>query len=85
MYEIVFIDLKKHVAKIINFENKEMIPLTNEENESHIKLQVCHICKKEFIFDIDSCSENIYTKYRRVRDHCHYTKNTEVLLIIFVI
>ena len=50
-----------------------MIPLTNEENESYIKQEVCHICKKEFIFDIDSCCENMYTKYRSVRDHCHYT------------
>ena len=29
--------------------------------------------QKEFIFDIDSCSENMYAKYRWVRDHCHFT------------
>ena len=29
--------------------------------------------KKKVISDIDSCIENMYTKYRRVRDHCHYT------------
>ena len=47
-------------------KKKEMISLTYEENESYLKQEVCHLCKKEFITDI----ENI--KYRRVRDHCHY-------------
>ena len=51
-----------------------MIPLTDEENESYIKQEVCHICKKKFIFDIDSCSKNMYAKHCRVRDHCHYTE-----------
>ena len=50
-----------------------MIPLTHEENDSYKNQRVCHICKKEFIFDIDSCNENRYMKYRRVKDHCHYT------------
>ena len=49
-----------------------MIPLIDEENESYLKEEIYHICKKEFIFDIDSCIESMYTKYRRVRDHCHY-------------
>ena len=26
-------DLREHVMKIINYEKKEMIPITNEENE----------------------------------------------------
>ena len=50
-----------------------MIPLTNEENESYLKQKVCHIFKKEFIFDIDSCSEGVYIKYRRVKEHRHFT------------
>ena len=50
-----------------------MIPLSYEENESYFKQKVCHICKKEFIFDVDNSSENIFIKYHRVRDHCHYT------------
>ena len=40
-----------------------MIPLTNEENESYLKQEVCHICKKVFITDIDDsiclCNKNI--------------------------
>ena len=62
-------NFKEHAMKIFNYEKKEMIPLTDEENESYIKQEVCHICKKKFIFDIDSCSENMYAKHCRVRDH----------------
>ena len=35
--------------KIINFEKKEMIPLT--ETESYEKQKVCYICEKEFSTD----------------------------------
>ena len=28
-----------------------MIPLTDEENKSHEKQKLCHICKKEFCYD----------------------------------
>ena len=31
--EKVYKDLREHVMKIINYEKKEMIPITNEENE----------------------------------------------------
>ena len=30
-------DFKKHVTKIINYEKKEMIPLTDKENKSYKK------------------------------------------------
>ena len=36
--------------KIINYEEKKMIPLTNEENESDEKQKVCHICKKKRLY-----------------------------------
>ena len=55
-------NLKEHATKMINFEKKEMIPLTHEENESYLKQKSCRICKKEFIFDIDSCSERYVYK-----------------------
>ena len=32
--------------KIVNYEKKEMIPLTDEETEFYEKQKVCHICKK---------------------------------------
>ena len=46
-----------------------MIPLTNKENKSYLKQNVCHICKKEFSTDSDN------KKYFKVRDHCHHTGN----------
>ena len=39
-------DLRDQVMKIINYEKKEVISLTNKENESYEKQKVCHICKK---------------------------------------
>ena len=49
-----------------------MMALIHEENDFYENEKVCHICKKEFIFDIDRCGENVYIKYK-VKDHCHYT------------
>ena len=43
--------LKDRAMEIINYEEKEMIQLTDEENKSYEKQKVCHICKKEFCFD----------------------------------
>ena len=59
-------NLKEHTTKIINYEKKGMIPLTDEENKSYKKQKVCYICKKEFSTDDDN------KKYHKVRDHCHY-------------
>ena len=58
-------DLRKHTMKIINYENKKMIPLTTEEKIYHNKQKICYICKKEF----DNNDEKNY----KVTDHCHYT------------
>ena len=44
-------DLKDQVKKIINYEKKEMIPLTDEEKESYENQKICHICEKEFSAD----------------------------------
>ena len=70
--------LKVHAMKIIYCEKKEMIPLTHEENDSYENQNVCHTCQKEFIFGIARCSENMYSKYRRHRDHIHYTRKHRV-------
>ena len=51
-------DLRDHAREIINYEKKEMIPLTNEVNEFYKNHKVSYICKKE--------------NYFKVRDHCHY-------------
>ena len=53
-------------------KKKEMILLTDKENESYEKQKICHICKKEFSTDKDD--ENMFKLYHKVRDHCHYTE-----------
>ena len=60
------LELKEHGTKIINYEKKEMIPLTKKEEKKHNKREVCHICKKRFSTDDNN-------KICKVRDHCHYT------------
>ena len=61
------LDLIEHATKIINYEKKEMIPLTKKEERKHNKQEVFYICKKGF------SAENSNRKFHKVRDHCHYT------------
>ena len=35
--------LKKRAMKIINYEEKQMIPLTKEENKSYKEQEKCHM------------------------------------------
>ena len=63
--EKFFKDLKELGMEIINFEEKEMIPLTNKEIKSCEKQKVCHICKEKF------CN---HKNKKKVRDHWHYTR-----------
>ena len=65
-------DLRDHAMKIINYEEKEMIPLTDKENKSYEKQKVCYICKKEF--STDENDKNAFKLYHKVRDHCHYNR-----------
>ena len=41
------LDLSEHVTKIINYEKKEMIPLTKEEKRSHRTSRRCSIYAKK--------------------------------------
>ena len=54
----------------INYEKREMIPLTKEENKSYKDQEACHICKEKFSMDKD---DKNYKNKRKVKDHCHYT------------
>ena len=56
--------------KIINYEEKEMIPLTKEESKLFKEQEKCHTCEEKFCMDKDD--EN-YTKRKKVKDHCYYT------------
>ena len=60
-------NLKEHTARIINYKNREMMPLAHEQNKSSKRQKVCYICKKEFSTDDNN------KKYDNVRDHCHCT------------
>ena len=57
--------------KIINYEEKEMIPLIDNENRSHEKQKKCHICQKGICYC--KTEEKKFELYQKVRDHCHYT------------
>ena len=41
-------DLKEHATRIINYEKKNIIPLTKEEKINYNDQQICYVCKKEF-------------------------------------
>ena len=42
-------NFRDQAMKIINYEKKEMIPLTDEETEFYGNQKVCHICKKNLV------------------------------------
>ena len=52
----------------INFKKKTMKLLRNKQLKSYENAKICYICKEKFE---DKYSKD--TKYRRFRDHCHYT------------
>ena len=42
-------DLREHATKIINYEKKEMTPLTTKEKIHYNEQEICYICKKNLI------------------------------------
>ena len=62
--------LKESVTKIINRKEKEMIPVTHEENNFYNEQEVCYICKEKFCMDKN---DKNYINKKKVKDHCHYT------------
>ena len=64
-------DLKDQAMKIINYEKKEMIPLTDEEKETHENQKICYICEQEFCTDENNKKE--FKLKQKFRDYCHYT------------
>ena len=46
------LDSREHATKIINYEKKEMIPLTKEEMKIHRRQKKCYICKKNLVLMI---------------------------------
>ena len=70
--EIFCQDLRDQAMKIINYEKKEMIQLTDEETEFYEMQKVCYICEKEFCTDKND--ENEFKIHEKSRDHCHCTE-----------
>ena len=67
-------DLREHATKTINCEQKDMTPLTKEEEENYNNQNVCYICKKESnTSDTTESSSFECKKHYKVREHCHYT------------
>ena len=62
-------DLKDMAMEIINFKEKEMTPLTDDEIKYYEKHKYCHICRRKFCYD----DKNKFKLYRKVRDRDHYT------------
>ena len=62
------ISLRELAIKIITFEKKKMMPLTNEEYESCLTQINCHVCKKRL--NINTLMIKIIIK---LNNHCHYT------------
>ena len=63
--------LKQRAMKIINYEEKQMIPLAYEENKPYKEQAASHICEEKFSMDKDD--EN-YKSKRKAKDYCYYTE-----------
>ena len=59
--------------KIINYEKKNIVPLTTKEKICYNKQKVCYICENEF--------DKSDKKYHKVRDHCHYTALRMIIIL----
>ena len=60
-------DLRERVLRIINYEKKKTISLTQEERKTQRWAKIYYICKKKFTTDNDD------KKNYKVKDHCYYT------------
>ena len=56
---------------MFNYAEKEMIPLTDNENRSYEKQKKCQICQKGICYDKNE--EKKFKLYQKVRDHYPYT------------
>ena len=64
-------ELKELGTKIVNYEQKEMTPLTSNDVTLYRIQKQCYICVKAFCYD--KKQEKRFKFYKKVRDHCHFT------------
>ena len=65
--EVLVKALKREGKRILNMPEKDMLPLTHDEQEAHKNARICHICKNPFKRNPEKRGE------WKVKDHCHYT------------
>ena len=63
-------DKKELGTKVVNYEQKEMTPLT-DENRYYEEEKKCYICRKAFC--CDKKRKRRFKLHKNVRDHCHFT------------
>ena len=76
-------DLKEQAMRIINYEQKPMIPLTNEEKD-HMRISKFVIYVKENFVLIKIIKKN-FKKCKKLEIIVITQENTEELLIVFAI
>ena len=64
-------ELKELGTKAVNYEQKEMAPLTSDDVALYQSQKQCYISGKAFCYD--KRQEKKFKSYKKVRDHCHFT------------
>ena len=75
-------DLKKQAMKIINYEKKKIIPLTEKEKETHENKKVCYNVKKNLV---NIKKVNIIKILKKLEIIAIIQDNIGKLLIVYVI
>ena len=64
-------ELKGLGTKVVNYDQKEMTPLTDDENRYYEEQKKCYICRTAFC---DNKNQRKRFKLcKKVRDHCNFT------------
>ena len=61
--------IKESGTKVVNYEKKDMIPLTDNENNYYKDQERCYIYNKRFCYNENEKSN--FKLYKKVRDHYH--------------
>ena len=63
-------ELKQLETNVVNYEQKEMTPLTDDENRYYEEQKECYICQKAFCYNKN---QKRFKLYKKVRDDCQFT------------
>ena len=63
--------LKELCLRVVNYEQREVIPLTYDEIMYYEYQKKCHICNKKFWYDKNEKFQ--FELYKKIRDQCHFT------------